>query len=750
MTWHILGLIHRSQQSYADAAKCYMQALRFSPDNNNIRRDTGYLQIQTRDLKGFCASYLHMLTSGDSTRVHWFGFAVAHFMSGNFELVQQILAQYEATLKPLKEPEVSGSASGKEREKEKAKAKRFKADAYQRRTERNEIVLFRCAVFERMEQYERALEVLEEGWDSITDIDTAVESRARLMLRLGRFEESLPLWHWLLSVNPENYAYHRGLQGSLLRCSGGVAVNGSGSGTELPCTVQQQQSGSGSGGDGEVRGGDVASTLLPVYEALLAAQPRCHAHKLVRLMFLPPEHPVFLQALREYLLRAVSRGVPSSMENIAELYASPAKGDAVGGVLEAILGDVRSGGSRSPAAEMWGMCMLSGHKLQVGDVEGALELAVAGIEHTPTQIELYVAKSAAEKALGQLGAAADTLVFARKLDLADRWINVHATKALIEAGRMEEASETVALFARPSCGEAILNIVEMQNTWFEIAVADAYAAAGNLGMALKRYDDVHRQFLQYVEDQFDFHGYCIRRAALTSYTGLLKWEDRLFRNEYFVRAVAGLARCYLTLHEKPELRVQDGVRQYSDAELKAMPSSRRKRVKAAMRKARKAAAAAEAAKEAERAAIVAEAKKKGGSSVTPVKFDDDSLGEGYLKVEAPLVKAAWYVQQWVSAAPDSVAAHAVAARVAVASDKPLLAVRAVVAVTRCAVASGRGVDEVLAEVEPTVAVVVAAAEAGVWIAPIGGDGSSTHSAVALGVAMEQLTTSQSALRGLSS
>lgn len=31
--WHIYGIIMRSQRNYAEAAKCYKQALNYSPDN---------------------------------------------------------------------------------------------------------------------------------------------------------------------------------------------------------------------------------------------------------------------------------------------------------------------------------------------------------------------------------------------------------------------------------------------------------------------------------------------------------------------------------------------------------------------------------------------------------------------------------------------------------------------------------------------------------------------------------------------
>ena len=44
--WHVYGLLYRSDNKYADSIKCYLNALRIDPDNQNILRDLSWLQIQ--------------------------------------------------------------------------------------------------------------------------------------------------------------------------------------------------------------------------------------------------------------------------------------------------------------------------------------------------------------------------------------------------------------------------------------------------------------------------------------------------------------------------------------------------------------------------------------------------------------------------------------------------------------------------------------------------------------------------------
>lgn len=44
--WHVFGLLHRSDNNYKEAIKCYLNALKIDTDNHNILRDLSWLQIQ--------------------------------------------------------------------------------------------------------------------------------------------------------------------------------------------------------------------------------------------------------------------------------------------------------------------------------------------------------------------------------------------------------------------------------------------------------------------------------------------------------------------------------------------------------------------------------------------------------------------------------------------------------------------------------------------------------------------------------
>ena len=140
--WHAYGLMHRSDNNYREATKCYMNALRIDSDNQNILRDLAWLQIQCRELDAFVETKRKSLMSKPGLRQSWVAFAVANYAAGHYEDGINIISKYNETF----------LEDGRE-------------DAYQE----SEFLLFQNKCIERLNDYDRALGHLEKYKDSIVD-----------------------------------------------------------------------------------------------------------------------------------------------------------------------------------------------------------------------------------------------------------------------------------------------------------------------------------------------------------------------------------------------------------------------------------------------------------------------------------------------------------------------------------------------------------------------------------------------------
>ena len=65
------------------------------------------------------------------------------------------------------------------------------------------------------------------------------------------------------------------------------------------------------------------------------------------------------------------------------------------------------------------------------------------------------------------------------------------------------------------------------------------------------FSDFFQHFTDIVEDQFDFHTYCMRKMTLRSYIDLLRLEDELRSHKFYKKAAHCAINVYLRLHDDP-------------------------------------------------------------------------------------------------------------------------------------------------------------------------------------------------------
>ena len=121
---------------------------------------------------------------------------------------------------------------------------------------------------------------------------------------------------------------------------------------------------------------------------------------------------------------------------------------------------------QDPTVHLWLLYFAAQHFYQKRDLQRALSFVNQAVEHTPTVVDLYVLKAKIYKRGGDLRRAALLYDEARKLDLADRYLNAVASRYMIRVDQLAQAEETMGLFSKdPDGGDGSLNVHDMQCMW---------------------------------------------------------------------------------------------------------------------------------------------------------------------------------------------------------------------------------------------------------------------------------------------
>ena len=118
--------------------------------------------------------------------------------------------------------------------------------------------------------------------------------------------------------------------------------------------------------------------------------------------------------------------------------------------------------------------------------------------------------------MGNLRESAQAIGKASSLDRADRYmINKHA-KSFMRCNDVEKADSIISYWTKKST-PARIDLANMQASWYETVCARAYERRGDQVHANKLYTEVVENFDVYVQDQFDFHSYALRKSNIMDY-----------------------------------------------------------------------------------------------------------------------------------------------------------------------------------------------------------------------------------------
>ncbi|XP_055623434.1 N-alpha-acetyltransferase 15, NatA auxiliary subunit [Toxorhynchites rutilus septentrionalis] len=523
--WHVYGLLQRSDKKYEEAIKCYRNALKWEKDNIQILRDLSLLQIQMRDLEGYRETRHQLFKLRPSQHASWIGFAMSYHLLGDYETANNILDTFRSS-------------------------QTMETYDYKH----SELLLYQNQVIQESGNYDKALQHLKKYQMQILDTLSVKEVMGELCLKLDRHEDAVLIYQDLIKRNPENSAYYQ-------RYLEAMQITG-------------------------------VSETLEAYKKIQSDYPQSYCAK--RLPLDVCEGDTFRALVDEHLRRNLRKGVPPLFVNLRSLYGDENKVRIITDLVEGYHQNLTSSGYFSAAdkeknlpkepasALLWTLFYLAQHYDHLRESEKALDFINAAIEHTPTLIELFVTKGRIYKHAGDVLEAVKWMDEAQSLDTADRYINSKCAKYMLRANQIKEAEEICAKFTREGVS-AMENLNEMQCMWFQTECALSYQRLEKWGEALKKCHEVDRHYAEIIEDQFDFHTYCMRKMTLRSYLALLRLEDVLRSHPFYFKAAKCAIEVYLRLFDKP--LAPESAEEELDTE--NLPPSELKKLRNKLRKAAK-------------------------------------------------------------------------------------------------------------------------------------------------------------------
>lgn len=690
--WHVFGLLYRQDRDYAEAVKCYRNALRIDADNIQILRDLSLLQIHRRDLPGFADTRRKLLQVKPSNRLNWIGYAIAEHLCESFEFAWTCIDNYEKTFKDENVPEYEVS----------------------------ELFMYKASIMEEAGKFEEALECLKQHEKQIVDKLGMYEMEARLLMFLERFDEASEIYRRLVRINPEHHVYILGYmanQTKFHRFWPALPPPRKDGDEPPPATItsfpqtmhpdgmpiwgwlppqhayKPKRRRVAIGRRQHKRRLDTYSPLvattpeeeeevLNFFDGLIADHPRSDSMQRLLLFFLTGDR--FEQRIDKYLRSRIRKGIPSLFRMIRPLYFQEGKSEIIEKLLLQYVkyledDEVPYFGpapgeqplppeeieEERPSSLLFAYMVTAEHYDFMGDTPKALEHVDKAIEHTPTFVEIYSAKARIYKHAGDLAESAKWFDEVRQMDLADRFLNTQCVRALLRVDDVQTGMEKALLFSKEPDSPEAANLHDMQCMWYESAVGRSYTRQGKYGKALKKFNETFKHFNDIAEDQFDFHNYCLRKTTLKTYVAMLRMQERLFSHKFYRRAAKDAIKIYLELYDRKLRGEGDATKSEKDGDNEAELSAEEKRRLKHKKKREGKKAEEEKAKQ-----VVA----AGGK---PRKVDDDPDGEKLLEKD-PMEEASKLVKSLVSSCKLDPATHILMYELCRRQDKYLHCLQALI------------------------------------------------------------------------
>ena len=545
--WHVYGLLHKADRNYKEASKCYSQALKIDPNNFLVVRDLAQAHLMLREMDEYVDARrklfeLKMGQPGSSDRANQI--VIGLFMSEKWEECLEMLNEFEK-FDTMDRTRRNGELL--------AKKKEIPEPTYEDTFQESEILLFRAVVLEKMGKVDECVELLEKNEKKIVDDAARLTQLCRLKIAKGDATAAREIAeNDLVNRMPDNEKFHELMHESM---------NTKVSLMEPPMKRSEE---------------DIAK-LKTLYDALQKKHAKSSVCKRYPLQIVN-DSSEFESLLAEYIQKPLRKGVPSLFADISSLYGGIHDEEkSIGKVLKAAADSLKKSGkfpsssdnkddvleAKPKETHRYALNLLAMHYAKIGKIDEALKCIDEAIEAKDENdgdndgeqekvLEFHLNKSRFLKRAGDLEGAYEESEIARNMDLADRYINSVSVKRAFQCGKFREAERLGTLFTRDAENYKT-NLFDMQCNWYAYEAGHSHEKfEKNTGRALKYYREIRTHCEQIIEDQIDFHRYCVNvKRTLRSFMDTLKMCDDIYASAWFKKAARRAILICVDMHDDP-------------------------------------------------------------------------------------------------------------------------------------------------------------------------------------------------------
>lgn len=460
--WQICGLLYRYSKNYKEAAKCFKQALKFSPENTQILRDTTNLFFHSRDYISHLDLRIKTLKNKSGVISNWAGLAMGHHLVRNYDDCIDVLN----SMIKIQENSKNSNANLK-----------------------YNVFLYKASVLFESGRFEDLVLFLDERKGEFLNKVFLYEYYVFGLFKLKKFDLVKKYLDYLLKLFPSNKEYidifMEVESGSLKeKCDKLKTVYKSYITDFL--LIQNK----------DVSDEDLSSIFHKIFKK------NCNSFS-----------PTFYKKLK---LFTTTKKRTELVYNIVLQHKSSLETN------KTFQNEVQK---KDPTCVLFTYLTLSQILYIKKDYLKALETIEEAINHTKTYSVLYILKSKILKKLGRLKLASENAKYFLKFDEADRCLTKFALKFILKNNENTYADEKFKDFLRyDKLNEKTIHILQKYS--YENSLGTSYMAKLQIERALKLFSLSTSHFEEFFEDQYDFYSYSLRGLQLKNLVEILKFNDK--------------------------------------------------------------------------------------------------------------------------------------------------------------------------------------------------------------------------------